>query len=512
MRKSLVVYLLLMIGIAGTCTAFTVFGSRQKIVRYHQHLEEPDEEALGVCSICGGESELCTHLPLISIDTGGKKIPGRVITSPEGVETGYETSDHGEEEIAVQVKIFDKKGQWHHLTDQEDQNLSAMFRVRGNTSRYFAKSNYKMTLVDSGDPQVEVKEKLLGMDAGSEWALHGPYLDKTLMRNYVCMNLSAEIMGDSPDVRFCELVVDGKYRGVYVLMEMIHEGEGRVDLTDYEEGDAVFSYMVRIEPQKAFLENPKKLDTFTRYTERMELGSQMELIYPGTAYQTEQVREYVETDMNEIERRLYSNEMEKDPDSCWKYLDLQSFADYYILQEYLAVNDAFYASTYFYKDVRGKLHVGPVWDYNNALDNFLRQMPEAEFLISQRGWYSQIMKSKRFVNYVVERYKNLRKGVLAQENLENYVRETEKWLGSAVDRNFRVWGYTFDVDQLMNFERQRPAYGDDAPLQKLNPGSYEEAVEWMLDYAEVRGRWLDRQMDTLHQYCHPSRKTGIEGD
>lgn len=508
----MMVYLLIMVGIVGVCTEFTVLKNRQETVRYHQHLEEPNEKELGTCSICGGESELCTHLPIIEIDTCGKKIPGGVLVGLDGVETGYESSDHGEDEIEVGVKVFDRKGQWHHLTDQEDQSLNAMFRIRGNTSRYFRKQNYKMTLVDPENAQIEVKEKLLGMDAESEWALHGPYLDKTLMRNYVWMNLSAEIMGDLPDVRFCELVVDGEYRGVYVLMEMIHEGKGGVDLTDYEEGNAVFSYMVRLEPQKEFLENPKTLDTFTRYTERMEFGTKMELIYPGIRYQTEQVKEYVETDINEIERRLYSNEMEKNPESCWEYLDLASFADYYILQEYLAVNDAFYASTYFYKDVRGKLHIGPVWDYNNALDNFLRKMPATEFLISQRGWYSQIMKSEKFVNYVTERYKNLRKGILSDENVEQYVRDVERWLGSAVERNFKVWGYTFDADQLELYEKQRPAYGDNTPMEELNPGSYEEAVKKMLDYAKTRGRWMDREIDTLRQYCHSSRNAGVRVD
>lgn len=508
MRQSIIKYLLVMAGIVGICTAFAVWGSRIGVVRYHQHREEPDETLLGVCETCGGESELCTHLPIISIDTKGNKMPGKSIVGEDGKSVRYEKSDNGEEEIPVKIKIVAQEGQWHHLEDEASMELDAMCHIRGNTSRQFSKSNYKITLVESENSRIKVKKKLLGMDEASEWSLHGPYLDKTLMRNYMWMNLSAEVMGNAPDVRFCEVMVDGQYRGVYVLMEMIHEGEGGVVLTDYTEGDVVFSYIVRIEPQKNFIEeieNTKVLDTFTRYTERMEIGSGMELIYPGRLYQTEQVKEYVETDINEIERRLYSDEMEQNPDSCWEYLDLQSFADYYILQEYLAVNDAFSASTYFYKDVRGKLHIGPVWDYNNALDNFLRKMPEAEFLLSQKGWYAQIMKSRKFVNYVTKRYKVLREGVLSEESVENYVYEVEKWLGSAIDRNFEVWGYTFEQEQLTVYEKQRPAYGDDTPLEELNPASYEEAKNKMLHYAEVRGEWLDRKIDTLYQYCHPSR-------
>ena len=226
-----------------------------------------------------------------------------------------------------------------------------------------------------------------------------------------------------------------------MLFRSIREGEGRIDLTDYNDGDAVFSYMVRIEPQKELqgeAENQKTIDNFCFYTMRMEINSQMEILYPGASHLTEQVKQYVEADLSETERRLYSREMAENPDSCWDYLDMESFADYYILQEYLAINDMFYASTYFYKDVRGKLHIGPVWDYNNAWNNFLRTMPESEFLLDQKGWYGQLMKSRKFVDYVTARYKSLRRGLLSEENIETYARDVEMWLGSAVDRNFEV--------------------------------------------------------------------------
>lgn len=515
MRKSVIRYLAAAVALALACGVFAVLGSDPDAVRYHQHEEEPGEPDLGTCQKCEGKDTLCTHLPLITVNTGGKKIPGAPILNEKGVTQGYEKAENGAEEIQVEVNIIDKKGIWHHPADRPDMTAQAMLRIRGNTSRNFRKPNYKITLIDRDDPQQEKNLPLLGMDSASEWALHGPYLDKTLIRNYMWMNLSAEIMNDAPDVRFCELVLDGEYRGVYLLTELIHEGTGGVDLTDYEEGDHVFSYIARIEPEEIYaseIQRRRELDNFTHYTGRMEEEAHMELIYPGLKYQTKEVKNYVETDLNEIERRLYSRDMEQDPDSCWEYLDLPSFADYYILQEFLGINDAFYASTYFYKDVRGKLHMGPVWDYNNALGNYLRQIPETEFFLSQKGWYGQLMKSRKFVDYVTERYKNLRKGLLSDASLKRYARETIDWLGSAVERNFDVWGYSFDVTRLTALEKQRHAFGSDTPEEQLNPASYEEAVEMMLEYAKKRGRWMDRQLPTLYQYCHPSRNANSRID
>lgn len=548
MRKSRIGYLFIIPALLIFSLFLALIDSQEDTRRYHQHLEQPSQEDLesrqsqeiqakqeeragqqseesraGQAEQESQESgatqenqaklakELSTHLPVMVIETGGRTIPGKPIRDEEGHILSYETSEGGEEEILVTVKTVEREGVWHHADDEADIQAQALFRIRGNSSRSFAKSNYRVKLVENGDPEKGRKEPLLGMDSASEWALHGPFLDKTLIRNYMWMNLSAEIMGQAPDARFCELVLDGEYQGLYLLMETNTVSEGRVDIREYEEGDPVFSYMVRLEPK---VDPEKQIDSFTFYTDRLEPGVAVELIYPTASNQTQEVQRYVETDFGEMERRLFSSEMILDPDSCWDYLDLKSFGDYYILQEYLAVNDMFSASTYFYKDVRGKLHIGPVWDYNNVLDNFFTQMPATEFLLSQKGWYGQLMKSPRFVNYVTERYRQLRRGVLSQEYVERYAKETALWLGDAVERNFQVWGYAFDPSLLSRYERKNPDQGESAgmALEELNPSSFEQAMEWMLEYAGQRGRWLDEHIDSLKQYCQPSKNAGEQID
>ena len=123
----------------------------------------------------------------------------------------------------------------------------------------------------------------------------------------------------------------------------------------------------------------------------MEPGRKLELLYPGASYQTRQVKEYVQADYNEAERILYSSRMTEESNAWKEILDADSLVNYYILMEFLSINDAFSASTYFYRDVRGKLAIGPVWDFNNALDNFYLPLEENEFLLSQRGWYAMLM-------------------------------------------------------------------------------------------------------------------------
>lgn len=505
-----VICLVLAAAMLPASVGFAWLGQQTRTPRYNQHLDAPSEAELGPCERCGGTSTLCTHLPIIRIDTGGQKIPGAAILNDQLTTIGYETGENGEEEILASVSTVEEPDVWHHVEDEASLSAHALIRYRGNTSRSFTKHGYRIKLVDGQNPVEDVNMALLGMNAESEWALHGPFLDKTLIRNYMWMNISAEVMGYAPDVRFCELIVDGEYQGVYLLMETITQGDGRVELTEYQPGDVVTSYILRLGSRM----NPLKIiENFTYYTNRLELGTngvskEVEILYPTTVNQTRQVQEYVRADFSEIERLLYSSHMNDGSRQWQDVIDMESFVNYFILQELLMVNDAFTESTYFYRDVRGKLHMGPVWDYNNCLDNFLRPVPVDEFILNRRGWYGQLMMDRDFVEAVIYRYNSLRQGLLSDERLTAYVEETIAWLGSAVNRNFEVWGYTFDITspQLTASEYRRPSLGDmETTVADLNPASYEEAVEWMLDTLLERADWLDHHIDSLRQFYSSSK-------
>lgn len=510
MKHSKAVFFSAAVGVLAIALMGSAAASRIGVARYEQHLHAPSEADLAPCADCSGG--LCTHLPILSIETGGQTIPGRSILDESGSVIGYETGDNGEEEIAVSFAAIDAEDAWRHPEDTPSIVSEAMFRIRGNSSRAFDKSSYYIELFE-GDPLFERSEPLLGMDPGSEWALHGPYLDKTLIRNYMWMNIGAKVMGSAPDVRFCELMLDGEYKGLYLLMETIEVGEGRTDIARYEEGDPVTSYMVRIENARV-IPPEKLLDNYAAYTFRMEDGHAVEIRYPGPSRLTPELIEYVAEDLSLIERRLYSSDP-PEGERLSDYLDMDSFVNYYILQEFLAINDTFSASTYFYKDVRGKLAVGPIWDYNNALDNFFFEMPADELILPQRGYFASLMRSPEFVERVIARYQVLRRGVLSPEYLENYVLETHAWLGSAIERNYEMWGYVFDPYSLPAEQRRNPVLtSEDSGMdparhrqlvEALNPASFEDAVDRMLTFMRTRGAWLDRNILSLRQYAADSR-------
>ncbi len=526
--KNKLIYLLAAVSLLLVSLVFLWLGKGTQTFRYHQHLEQPSEADLGPCTLCDGNTVLCTHLPIIRIDTGGQKIPGGAILDETHNVTAYELGDNGEEMILAALSTVDTEGQWHHADDPSSQQASAMIRYRGNTSRAFSKHNFLIKLVDQKDPSRNENLPMLGMPADNEWALHGPFLDKTLLRNYMWMNISAEVMGYAPNVRFCELILDGEYQGVYVLMETITEGDARVNLTDYKSGDPICSYIVRI---GSYLDPEKTIDTFYHDTYRLAQGKDVEVLYPTRLYQTQQVHDYINADLSEVEWLLSSSRMNSRSVGYRDHIDMNSFVNYYILQEFLAVNDAFMESTYFYRDVRGKLHIGPVWDYNNVLDNFIRPVGMDEFILAQTGWYGQLMRDEQFVQRVIRRYRELRKDILSEQRLNAYLDETIAWLGSAVERNYTVWGYSFDPELVSPVERRQPpleimknleedlekrhASDEEAyrrtleAIRTYNPRNYQEAVDWMHTAMNERGRWLDRHIESLRQYCATSKNATL---
>lgn len=462
--------------------------------RVHQHevARQPDEG----CD-CEGD-ELCTHLPLIIIDTGGQEIPGEPLsddglTLDQGGDIDYEYNNvtlaaDGSKTIRCQVSVIDGDDSNHHLTDTPTMELSAQIRIRGNTSRFFDKKGYLLNLTKE-DGVTNREESMLGMAPHHEWALHGPFLDKSLMRNYMWYNIAGEIMDYAPNVRFCEVVLNGEYQGLYVLVETITNGEdSRLNMSLPEEGHTTVSYVLRLDRGSS---NPiKNIDTFTMYALRNR--NMIDIVYPGASNLTPDRISYIEQEFSDFEKILYSYDYDTEPYAWWNYADMDSFAYYFIINEFTCNYDVGARSTYVYKDVRDKYKMC-IWDMNSCCDNFhFTQVDPQNFQMQNITWFYMLAKDEHFVERVIQRYRELRTTYLSDQYLNDYIDAVIEYLGPAIERNFQVWGYTF--------EDYRPLEPD-----RRNPDNYEAAVDQLRTFLSERGAWMDENIEILLQYCHESK-------
>lgn len=499
MRRFRLIAVLSCVAIVVACAAATVLGSHGTLQGYVPQHEQALADGVDVNQGTAIDADnFASHLPVVSIETGGQEIPGDVLyvdgepVYREDDRTVLTTAPDGSTDITVDFCLFnDEKDKVNRLSDAPSMESKALIHYRGHRSREFPKRNYKIQLI--GNDGLPRDEELAGMSSESSWVLNGPFLDKSLIRNYMSYTLGQHLRVLSPDVRFCELFLDGEYQGLFLLMESIKEGTNRVDLSEPSgRGDAT-SYLLKMD--RPDLDAASLVD-FGLYTESKR--SELSVLYPSDEELTPERIEWITRDINTIEKALYSYDYDTSDYGYWTILDVDSFVDYFVFNEFTMNYDAGTYSTYFYKDLRGKLAIGPLWDFNSAYDNYVdRAYADYDsFAMVERYFYYMLRKDEKFTEAVISRYRELREGILSDEYLCNYIDQTVLYLGDAVDRNWEVWGYTFEPEQVSSGHKVYP--------DERNPESYEEAIEQLKNFVKGRGAWLDAHIEDLRQFSHES--------
>ena len=451
--------------------------------RVHQH-----QEALKP-SCSHDDDAFCSHLPLVQINTGGAVIPGKPIYDESGRRTGgFVLSEDGTDSIRGTIDIIDHQDTRNHFGDTPVLTSLMEIRIRGNSSRDFDKSSYRIDMIHEDGSNNS--QTVMGMDAHHEWILYGPYLDKTLIRNYMWYNIAGEIMDYAPNVRFCEVSINGEYRGLYVMMESITAGDdgARLNLTVNRDNNTFAGYLLRLD--RNFDEPEKNLTNFTAYTLRTK--QTVEVVYPGRKNFTNQIRHSIQRDFSDFEKALYSYDYNDKKHGYDSYIDYMSFVDYFLINEITCNYDAGWMSTYMYKDLNG-LYKMCIWDFNSACNNYQHGMEIDGFQMQDTLWYFMLIKDVDFTDQIIRRYKALRKTYFSDEYLYGYIEDVISYLGESIERNYDIWGYSFEeeYDFLIPSER--------------NPRNYEDAISQLKEFLAYRIEWMDNNIEALRQYSAHSK-------
>lgn len=417
----------------------------------------PDEESLKSYDL----GKFATKLPVVYMNTSGQQI------LKENVIWGN-------------IALLDGNGEEQSVFSVPNSIYRATIKYRGASSySKFDKKQYRIKFYKNKKDSAK-KVSLAGMGANSEWVLNGPYLDKTLIRNKLVYDLARELNGWAPDTRFVELFVDGEYQGVYLAVEPVTNGESRLRLSEFGLLSGETAYIVnrdRIDTGAEEIETWGKTEGYTY--------NALYIRYPSENKITEKQKEYIKNDISEFEQVLYGENFSDKRIGYQAYIDMDNWVDYFIINEFAMNYDAGNLSTYVYKELGGKLQLA-VWDFNNGFDNYQWFRTETDVLYTvKNSWFERLWQDKTFREQVCERYRQLRKTTLSDESIYDKIASYQEELGDAVDRNFKVWGYSFEDNLLV---------GKNKAGTSRDIGSYEEAMKQLTDTISERLAYLDKEL------------------
>jgi len=250
---------------------------------------------------------------------------------------------------------------------------------------YQIKTDKKVDLLETGDDNNKSKT----------WLLLANYMDQSLLSNSIVLSWGKSMgMRTNIESTPVDLYYDGEYRGNYLLAEKVELGDGRVSITDLEEKNEEANEGTDIEKLPIGSGKTKNGATFT-YCENMASpdditgGYLLEMDYESRAkeevcyfcstrgqyvvvkspeYASREEMEYIATLYQEYEDAVYNGGKNPATGKMYTdYVDADSLASYYLLNEFSKARDFFQSSAYLHKDAgEEKMYMGPLWDYDQS--------------------------------------------------------------------------------------------------------------------------------------------------
>lgn len=334
------------------------------------------------------------------------------------------------------------------FTDQENLTLKYI-RGRGNTTWESEKKPYKLKFKES--------QSLLGMGSDKEWALMANSFDRTMVKNLMTswlgdqMNFSYSPKGVPVDLVMTGEKYGSKYLGCYVLSELVNVGENRVNIDTLKKnvsaseeeaaaGEANISggYLLSIFDRDQDADEPAG-NRFT--TDQGITWLHQDPVYEHSTHTEGQIkqREYIHGYMQKIEDLIMADQINHD--AVAEMMDLQSAADYWLIEEFCKDGDAFLThSTYVYKPRGGKLYWGPLWDYDSGWDLSDTEDTNTDFNYTKMLWLDRLRAyDPAFRELIKERWLILKQSLLNMTEDEGLLDQYQKEINSAWEDDQKLW-------------------------------------------------------------------------
>ncbi len=379
------------------------------------------------------------------------------------------------------------------------------YHVRGQSSASFEQAPYRIELWDNASEDAD--HPLLGMPAEADWALIGPFVDRSLIRNAFVYGLGRDMGLSAPRFAFAEVYVNAEdrplqpadYQGIYMVVETIKNHPDRLDLVQLDESDTApdqvsggyifkFDWAAAEEPTLACsgaeplgggggfgaggFGQPAAVDESATCWTDLEVVDPEPLAPEQAAYLTDYVQQFHDV--------LHDGSFEQ----YRELIDLESFVDVFIINELTRNLDAYTRSAFYFKERDQPLTAGPLWDFNLTMGvGFGTNLEVVGWQFEDRrvasDWFRILGVDPAFMAQVSTRWQELRQTLLSQQQLEQRIVALTAPLAAAAVRDFERWPVSVAASSFF----QIPA----------DP-TWEGQVQVIRDWLVERSAWLDSQL------------------
>ena len=438
----------------------------------------------------------CPFITFGQVNFQSSDLPIVIISTPNGQPIPDEPK------ITAQMKVIDNgSGQVNHLGDPPNgYNGFIGIERRGSSSQDLSdKKPFAVETRDANGDDLEVP--LLGMPPEADWVFMAPYNDKSLVRDAFTHEMARRLLPWSPRTRFVEVVLNGNYQGIYLVGEKIKRGKDRVDVSKLTETDVAGDeltggYIIKMDKTTG-----AQVDGWVS-PYPAQAGSWQSTYYQYHYPKSEDLqpaqKQYIEDWMTTFEDLMASPDYADTVDGYSKYLDVQSFIDFVLINELTKNVDAYRLSTYLYKDKDskdGRLHAGPVWDFNIAMGNanycsaetYTGWAMDFNDVCIQDGWiihfwWQRLWEDPVFRKKLSGRWMELRSDLLKTDHVTGLVDSLVGVVAQSQARNWQRW----------------PVLYEWVWPNAYCCGTYQQHVNSLNNWLVNRLEWMDGKMTTLN--------------
>jgi hypothetical protein len=377
--------------------------------------------------------------PLVSFSSSN--LPIVVINTSQPVSEADLTADMG---------IINNTPLRNYITDTwNNYNGKVNIHFRGHSSLNYEKKSYTIETRDALGNNLNIP--ILGMPPENDWVLVAEYADKTLMRNPLTLDLSRQMGHYASRYQYVEVLLNNEYQGVYILAEKPKRDSQRINISKLDSIGNSFpaitgGYILQID-------RPDQGGWFSLFPGDSPGAAHFfyQQIYPKDTDITTSQKNYIIGVMDNFETVMQSPGFADLQTGYPSLLDVNSFIDFFIINELSKNIDGYRLSTYLFKDnisAGGKIHIGPVWDYDIAWHNCnygnsfapeYWQYQLSDSVYPAPTWWARFLTDTNFVNKLNCRWLDLRSNTLSLGTLNTYIDAMANRLSEAQPRNFTQW-------------------------------------------------------------------------